>query len=114
MGRNLHTAKRYEVQYSPVIIAGGDSEECMTHIFHRFAINAGDNEYCEEYEIERTELIRLRDMIINRTELFVANEEALNEELKVMRITLDEFIKALNELITTSDQNNEYVLLSWY
>lgn len=114
MSINLHTAKKYDIQYTSTVIAGYQSEEAMTRIFNAFNIHTCGDEYSPQYEIERDELIRLRDMIANRTDDFIQNEATLNEELAKMELSVDEFVEALNELITTSDQKNDYVLLHWF
>ena len=114
MSYGLHTAKKYQIQYASTGIWGYESEEAMTRIFNAFNIHTCGDEYSPQYEIERDELIRLRDMIANRTEDFTQNEATLNEEIAKMELSIDEFIEALNELITTSDQTNDYVLLHWF
>lgn len=115
MARNLHTASTYQVHLTPTVIAGGESQDVLDLIFMEFKISTNkDDEYDNEYDLHRDELIRLRDEIVNKTTYFKDREVFLQEQLKKIRLTIEEFAEALNKLITTSDQNNECVLLSWY
>nr|DAE55311.1 MAG TPA: hypothetical protein [Caudoviricetes sp.] len=115
MSINLHTAKKYQVQYTPTVICGSQSQESLDLIFMEFEIstNKGD-EYDNEYDLPRSELVRLKNEIVNQTDYFKEREEFLIQELSKIGWGVDEFVSALDNLITTSDQNNEDVLLSWY
>ena len=73
-----------------------------------------DDEYDNEYDLPRSELVRLKDEIVNQTDYFKEREEFLIQELLKIGLTVDEFVSALDNLITTSDQSNDDVLLSWY
>lgn len=115
MARNLHTAHKYQIEHTPTVIYGDKSQEALDLIFSEFEVSTNkDDEYDNEYDLLRSELERLRDKIVNRTEYFQAREEFLNTQLAEMGITLEQFVKALNTLIINSDQTNEFVLLSWY
>lgn len=115
MSINLHTAKKYQVQYTSAVICGHQSQEALDLIFLKFEIttNKGD-EYDNEYDLPRSELIRLKDVIANQTDYFKEREAFLIQELSKIGLTVDEFVSALDNLITTSDQSNDDVLLSWY
>lgn len=115
MSINLHTANRYQVQYTSTVIRGYQSQEVVDLIFTEFEINTNkDDEYDNEYDLPRTELVRLKDEIVNQTDYFREREEFLIQELSKIGLTVDEFVSALDNLITTSDQSNNDVLLSWY
>lgn len=115
MSINLHTAKKYQVQYTSTIICGYQSQGALDLIFMEFEITTNkDDEYDNEYDLPRSELVRLKDEIVNQTDYFKEREEFLTKELAKIRLTIDEFVSALDNLITTSDQNNDDVLLSWY
>ena len=52
---------------------------------------------------------------MDKDEKYRENEEELTRYLTKIEMTLDEFItKVLDRLINESDQQNEYVLISWY
>lgn len=115
MSINLHTAKKYQVQYTPTVICGYLSQEVLDLIFMEFEISTNkDDEYDSEYDLPRSELVRLKDEIVNQTDYFKAREKFLIQELLKIGLSVDEFVSALNNLITTSDQSNDDVLLSWY
>lgn len=115
MSINLHTAKKYQVQYTSTVICGYQSQEVLDLIFMEFEISTNkDDEYDNEYDLSRSELVRLKDEIVNKTDYFKERETFLTQELSKIDLTVDEFVKSLDKLITTSDQSNDYVLLSWY
>lgn len=115
MSTNLHTARNYQVEYTPAVIYGWESNEVLDLIFSGFEISTNrSDEYDDEFDMSRSELVRLRDHIVNRTDYYKAREEFLKEELSKIRLTVEEFVEALDRLITTSDQSNDDVLLSWY
>ncbi len=115
MAINLHTATVYDVKLTSAIAYGSDAQEAFYYIFARWDISTNiDDEYHAEYEMNRDELKHLRDDILNQTEHFKENEAYLKEKLSKANMTIDEFVEVLNKLITTSDQRNDYVLLSWY
>lgn len=115
MSISLHTAKKYQIEYTSTIIHGSMSQDVLDMIFMEFEIstNKGD-EYDSEYDLHRSELIRLRDEIVNQTEYYKEREAFLREQLNSIGLTIEQFVAALNQLITTSDQTNDHVLLSWY
>lgn len=115
MSTNLHTARNYQVEYTPAVIYGWESNEILDLIFSEFEISTNrSDEYDDEFDMSRSELVRLRDHIVNQTDYYKAREQFLREELSKIRLTIEEFITALDRLINDSDQSNEYVLLSWY
>lgn len=115
MSRNLHTAKKYQVEYTSTVIAGGMSQDVLDLIFMEFEISTNKiDEYDDEYDLERAELVRLRDEIVNQTGFYPEQKDFLKAQLGQIGLSVEEFVEALNRLITTSDQSNEYVLLSWY
>lgn len=95
---------------------GSDGQDALYDIFSMFEIeNNAEDIYTDDYEVEREELKRLRQMLIDKDEKYRENEEELTRYLTKIEMTLDEFItKVLDRLINESDQQNEYVLISWY
>ena len=95
---------------------GSDGQDALYDIFSMFAIeNNAEDIYTDDYEVEREELKRLRQMLIDKDEKYRENEEELTRYLTKIEMTLEEFItKVLDRLINESDQQNEYVLISWY
>ena len=116
MSRQLHFGTTYQVQYGYGGIFGSDGQDALYDIFSMFEIeNNAEDIYTDDYEIEREELKRLRQMLIDKDEKYRENEEELTRYLTKIEMTLDEFItKVLDRLINESDQQNEYVLISWY
>ena len=115
MSRQLHFGKTYQVKYGYGGLYGSDGQDALYDIFSMFEIeNNAEDIYTDDYEVEREELKRLKQMLIDKNEKYQENEAELLESLKKAELTLDEFIDVLDKLISESDQKNEYVLISWY
>ena len=115
MSRQLHFGKTYQVKYGYGGLYGSDGQDALYDIFSMFEIeNNAEDIYTDDYEVEREELKRLKQMLIDKDEKYQENEAELLESLKKAELTLDEYIDVLDKLITESDQKNEYVLISWY
>ena len=115
MSRQLHFGKTYQVQYGYGGLFGSDGQDSLYDIFSMFEIeNNAEDIYTDDYEVEREELKRLRQMLTDKDEKYQENEEELMKCLEKIEMTLDKFIDVLDTLINESDQQNEYVLISWY
>ena len=115
MARQLHYGKTYQIEYEYGNLYGSDGQDALYDIFSMFEIeNNAEDIYTDDYEVEREELKRLKQMLIDKDEKYQENEAELLESLKKTELTLDEFIDVLDKLISESDQKNEYVLISWY
>lgn len=115
MSVNLYTGKVYQVKLSEVLVYGIDSKEAMYDLFQEFEISHNaDDEFDEKYELERSELQRFRNEIVNHTEYFQERAEYFAEKLKAMNLTEEQFIRVLDRLINESDQTNDHVLLTWF
>ncbi len=116
MSRQLHFGTTYQVQYGYGGMFGSDGQDALYDIFSMFEIeNNAEDIYTDDYEVEREELKRLRQMLTDKDEKYRENEEELNKCLEKIEMSLEEFItEVLNTLIDESDQKNEYVLISWY
>ena len=115
MSRQLHFGKTYQVQYGYGGLFGSDGQDSLYDIFSMFEIeNNAEDIYTDDYEVEREELKRLRQMLTDKDEKYLENEEELMKCLEKIDMTLDKFIDVLDTLIKESDQQNEYVLISWY
>ncbi len=116
MGYGVSVAKLYKVEYAPKIELGIKAQEAFYAIFSRYEMaNSLDNEYDNDYEINRDDLIALQDDIVNRSENYIEeNEEYIKEQLSMAEMTVEQFIEILNRLIIESDQDNEFVVLGWY
>lgn len=112
---SLFTAKKYQIELTEDAILHGGSREIFSNIFWEFEIstNADDN-FDKEYDMYRSELVRLRDEIINETDYFKELAEFLDGQLDKLGITRQQFIGVLDALINQSDPENEMVLLCWY
>ena len=94
---------------------GSNGQDALYDIFSMFEIeNNAEDIYTDDYEVEREELKRLRQMLTDKDEKYQENEEELMKCLEKIEMTLDKFIDVLDTLINESDQKNEYVLISWY
>lgn len=107
MSRNLHTASTYQVHYTSTVIPGGDSQDILISLMSMFDVHIED---ADEFEVQRSELVHLRDSIAENGD----TDEEVVEKLQKLDMTKDELVAALNRIINESDQSNEHVLLSWY
>lgn len=107
MSRSLHTASTYQVHYSSVIIPGGEFQDPFICLMSMFDIHTED---CDEFEVQRSELVHMRDHIERDGE----TDEEIIEKLQELKMSKDKVVSALNRIINESDQSNDYVLLSWY
>ena len=115
MSRQLHFGTTYQVQYGYGGMFGSDGQDALYDIFSMFEIeNNAEDIYTDDYEVEREELKRLRQMLIDKDDMYRENEEELNKCLEKIKLTLEDFIEVLDTLINKSDQKNEYILISWY
>lgn len=115
MSVNLYTGKVYQVKLSEVLVYGIDSKEAMYDLFQEFEISHNaDDEFDNEYDLERSELQRFRNEIVNHTEYFQERAEYFAEKLKAMNLTEEQFIRVLDRFINESDQTNDHVLLTWF
>lgn len=111
---NLFTAKKYQVELTDNIVLPGDSKDAFSIIFNEFEVSTNaDNDFDNEYDLYRSELVKLRNEIKNRTEYFKEREDLLNEQLATMEIDQSQFVAVLDKLIDLSDPENEMVLLCW-
>lgn len=115
METRLYTAKKYQIELTDEVILRGDSKEIFSSIFSEFEISTNAyNDSDTQYDMYRSELIDLRDEIVNETDYFKEREKFLSEQLDKLGITIEQFVYVLNALICQSDQENEFILLSWY
>lgn len=115
MARQLHFGKTYQIHYDYGGMYGSDGQDALYDIFRMFDIeNNAEDIYTDDYEVEREELKRLRQMLTDKGEEFKANGAKLNKCLEKAGLTLDKFVEVVDDLINNSDQSNEYVLISWY
>lgn len=115
MARQLHYGEIYQVKRAYGGLYGCDGQDALYDIFSMFEIeNDAEDIYTDDYEVEREELKRLRQMLIDKDDMYRENEEELNKCLEKIKLTLEDFIEILDTLINKSDQKNEYVLISWY
>lgn len=114
MENRLYTAKKYQIELTDEVILNGDSREVFSSIFSEFEINTNaDDDFDTDYDMYRSELVDLRNEIVNETDYFKEREEFLDKQLDELGITRGQFIAVLDALINQSDQTNEMVLLCW-
>lgn len=112
---NLRIGKVYQVELSDVVLSGNESKDAMYDLFGEFEISHNaDDEFDNDYDLDRSELQRFRDEVAGHTEYFQERAGYFAEKLKIMNITEEQFIKVLDRLINESDQTNGQILLTWY
>ena len=134
MSRSLHTGKIYRIGIlmygkKPSLkemmkwityncnhgMFGGDGQEAFYNILSMFDIaNSAEDEFDDDYEVQRIELERLRTIIGEENETYQAHAEEFHEELNRARTSKEDFINMLDLLIKESDPSNDWVLISWF
>lgn len=115
MSWNLHVAKVHKIEYDCLGLSGSDTHIALAQIFNLFGINASSGDTDEDdFEIDRAELIRLRDMIANDDELVQEESAKFDQYLSNGGLTRDEFVNTLTNMIEMSDQDDDTVYFSWY
>lgn len=115
MSRNLHVGTVYRIEYGYPGLYGADGQDALYDIFRMFGVDTStEDRYVDDYEVERTELERLREDIISQKEIFQKYAEPFEKALKRMEQTREGFIKVLDRLINDSDQQNSWVFISWF
>lgn len=115
MSWNLHIAKVHKIEYDCPGLSGSDAHLALAQIFNLFEINASSGDTDEDdFEIDRAELIRLRDMIVNNDQIVQEEFAEFDQYLSRTGLTRDEFVNALTNMIEMSDQDNDTVYFSWY
>ena len=117
MSRILNTGKIYRNEYMNCNhgMFGGDGQEAFYNILSMFDIaNSAEDEFDDDYEVQRIELERLRTIIGEENETYQAHAEEFHEELNRARTSKEDFINMLDLLIKESDPSNDWVLISWF
>lgn len=114
MSKQLSIATRYEVVLSDSILTGDAAMNALSAIFYEFCVEINYGEMSGgDVQIERDELIHLRDTIDQGGEDFDEYAVIFREQLGRMNLSQDEFLAMLDRLIKESDQRNGYVHLCW-
>lgn len=117
MSSSLHTAKVYRIEHTSCGqgMFGCDGQEALYNIFSMFDIeNTAKDEFDDEYEVQRSELERLRTILTERNEEYQAHADDFREELEHAGRSTSDFMDVLDHLIKASDQSNDWVLISWF
>lgn len=76
--------------------------------------NSAEDIYTDDFEIERSELQRLKRHITGRDDTFRQHAEAFHAELEKIGMDTDRFIAVLDNLINDSDQSDDFIHVSWF
>lgn len=117
MSSSLHTAKVYRIEHTLCGqgMFGSDGQQALYNIFSMFDIeNTAKDEFDVEYEVQRSELERLRTILTERNEEYQAYADEFLEELERAGRSTSDLMDVLDHLIDASDQSNEWVLISWF
>ena len=88
MSRSLHTGKIYRIEYMNCNhgMFGGDGQEAFYNILSMFDIaNSAEDEFDDDYEVQRIELERLRTIIGEEIDTYQAHAEEFHEELSTYK-----------------------------
>ena len=115
MSRILHVAKVWQVKYEYPGMYGCDGQDAFYNILEMFDVrNSAEDIYTDDFEIERSELQRLKQHITGRDDAFRQHAEAFHAELDKIEMDTDGFIAVLDNLINDSDQSDAFIHVSWF
>lgn len=116
MSKKMHVAKTYHVEYADVSFNSIDGQKAFFNILELFEIeNSAESPFTNEYQIERSELVRLRDIINSEQSFFQEYYDEFEEALQEAGdLTKESFLNILEKLINDSDQNNSTIVISWW
>lgn len=117
MSSSLHTAKVYRIEHTSCGqgMFGCDGQEALYNILSMFDIEtSAEDRLDDEYEVQRSELERLRTVLTERNEEYQAHADEFHEELEHAGRSTSDFMDVLDHLIEASDQSNDWVLISWF
>lgn len=115
MARNLHVAKVWQIEYEYPGMYGCDSQEVFYNILEMFGIeHSAEDIDTDDFDIERPELQRLRQHIVERDGTFRRHAKTFHAELEKIEMSRKRFIAVLDRLINGSDQSDRFVHVSWF
>ena len=115
MSRILHVAKVWQIEYRYPGLYGCDGQDVFYNILEMFDVrNSAEDIYTDDFEIERSELQRLKRHISGRDDTFRQHAEAFHAELEKIGMDTDGFIAVLDNLINDSDQSDDFIHVSWF
>lgn len=112
MGLKIHVAEEYHVKYRVSDNFNGKQSEINRLLNQKcedIAWDGEDLEFSSQIEIPRKELAKLiGEIVYNRRDFELWRKENHIQE------TLDEIIEIIAKWIASSDQSNDFVVLSWF
>lgn len=115
MARNLHVAKVWRIEYEYPGMYAYDSQDVFYNILEMFGIeHSAEDIDTDDFDIERPELQRLRQHIVERDGTFRRHAKTFHAELKKIGMSRKRFITVLDRLINDSDQSDTSVHVSWF
>ena len=104
----------YQVVLSDQVFPDLPTRTVLEAIFHEFNVNICFGTPDDDtFEIERAELIRLRDTIRNGGEEYDSHADELQDILAEMKLSEDELVAGFDQMIRESAQNEDRVIFTW-
>lgn len=114
MSHKLHFAIIYQVVLSDQIFPDLPTRAALKAIFNEFDVNICSGTPDDDtFEIDRAELIRLRDTIRDGGEEYDSHADELQDILAEMKLSEDELVAGLDQMIRESAQNEDRVIFTW-
>lgn len=108
-------AKVWQIEYEYPGMYGSNGQDALYRILEMFGVeNSAEDIYTDDFEVERSELQKLRGHIAAQDEEFRMQEKEFNAELEKIGMDREEFIGVLDSLINDSDRSDAYVHVSWF
>lgn len=113
MGKRLHVAKKYEIDYSSSL--GFNYKVVEFHdLLTSLGISYNGESWDDDVEVYREDFKQGLEKLKAYDKLDEGERTDIDEALERIDEPVEEIIKTMERLLTESDQNNESILLSFF
>lgn len=113
MGKRLHVAKKYEIDYSSSL--GFNYKVVEIHnLLTALGISYNGESWDDDIEVYRDDLEQGLEKLKAYDKLDEGERIVIGEALERIDEPVEEIIKTMERLLTESDLNNESILLSFF
>lgn len=117
---HLHVASQQIKWHPDTALSGWDAPEMFYRLLSLYDCAMGNadegevDEYTHTFEVDREDLIKMRNSIASQDDFFRDHEKEIRAALKIIDYTPMKIVNALDTLINNSDPENDWVYVSWF
>lgn len=113
MGKRLHVAKKYEIEYSSSL--GFNYKVAEFHkLLTALGISYNGESWDDDVEVYREDFKQGLDKLKNYDKLDAGEKKEIDKALSETDEPVEEILKIMERLLTESDQKNDYILLAFF